>query len=426
MMSSIRALTDAAAEAVDLFHRFLGPLADTPDQRAAVVLSDTLWEYVSPGPYGPCADGLGQSQIAAAERWPSLGAMQCAINDAIQFGRAAGLRHGEGVNLAPIAFRKYTELLLDRERLINPVRLRGLHHAAVHEAKTWGSSMPLVIQRIDQVVEQITVLAGLSAELDPKQWATIYHTARRAIDQLRPFEQRNTPTTPDHLQIARYMEAARVTYELCEKARKIPPTPDPPIPEGETSVVWCPDGERSVLLACEPTVGPLLKLRNKAAREALLWGTLAPAIEAHIHALWDTTQALMSVAMDSGRSIQEWAAAFEDWCRAFDRLTPFSGPPPANAAPAQAPTTSDGASASAIPRKPSSKKPRRHPDDELLAQWEAFKARQEVNEDRVVILDFYEAELKGRTDLTLSGVEKAIENGRQRRSRANRKTHRRR
>ena len=98
----------------------------------------------------------------------------------------------------------------------------------------------------------------------------------------------------------------------------------------------------------------------------------------------------------------------------------------ANAAPAEAPTTSDGASASAIPRKPSSKKPRRHPDDELLAQWEAFKARQGVNEDRVVILDFYEAELKGRTDLNLSGVEKAIENGRQRRSRAKRKTHRRR
>ena len=48
-MSSIRALTDAAAEAVDLFHRFLGPIADSPDQRATVILSNALREYVSPG-----------------------------------------------------------------------------------------------------------------------------------------------------------------------------------------------------------------------------------------------------------------------------------------------------------------------------------------------------------------------------------------
>jgi hypothetical protein len=416
-MSSIRALTDAAAEAVDLFHRFLGPLADTPDRRAAVVLSDALWEYVSTGPYGPCADGLGEAQIAAAEGWPSMGAMQCAINDTIQFGRAIGLRHGEGVNLAPVAFRKYTELLLDRQRLINPVRLRGLHHAAVHEAKTWGTSMPLVIERIDRVVEQINVLAGLSADLDQKQWDAVHKSARRAIDQLRPFEQRNTPTTPDHLQIARYMEAARVTYELCEKARKIPPTPDPPIPEGETSVVWCPDGERSVLLACEPTVGPLLKLRNKAAREALLWGTLAPAIEAHIHTLWDATQALMSVAMDSGRSIQEWAAAFEDWCKAFDRLTPFSGPPPAARATEPEPAASAAASASAKTSTPAQRASTLKPTDEVLQQWEVFKARQQNYGERPLIRDFYDNVLQGRTKLNYHAVRAAIRAAQRRESR---------
>jgi len=425
-MSSIRALTDAAAEAVNLFHRFLGPIADSPDPRTTVVLSNALREYISPGPFGPYANGVGPAQIAAAERWPSPGAMECAINDAMRLCGASGLRHGEGVNLAPVAFRAYTELLVDRERLINPSRLRGLHHAAVHEAKAWNASMPLVIERIDAVVEQIKTLAALPAELDPKQWSLIYQSARHAIDQLRPFEQRDTPITPDHLQIARYMEAARVTYELCEKARKIPPTPDPPIPEGQNSVAWFPDGERSVLLNCEPTVGPLLALRNKAARDALLWGALAPTVEAYIHALWDTTQALVCIAMDSGRTLEEWAVAFETWCRAFDRLTPFSGPPPTTDTPADTLPTTDELSASAKPRKPSSRKPRLHPDDEMLAQWEAFKARPGIDAARVVILDFYEAELKGRTDLTLTGVEKAIVNGRQRRSRAKRKTRKRR
>jgi hypothetical protein len=424
-MSSIRALTDAAAEAVNLFHRFLGPVADSPDPRSTVVLSDALREYVSPGPYGPCADGIGPAQIAAAERWPSPGAMECAINDTIRLCVASGLRHGEGVNLAPIAFRAYTDLLLDRERLFNPSRLRSLHHAAVHEAKTWNTSMPLVIERIDAVVDQIRAIAALPSDLDQTQWSPIYRAAQDAIEKLRPFEQRNTPTTPDRLQIARFMEATRATYELCEKARHIPPTPMPDIPAGKNSVAWCPDGERSVLLECEPTVGPLLKLRNNAAREALMWGSMAPAIESHLRALWDATQAMMTVARDSTRSIHDWATAFESWCDAFDRLTPFSGPAPATTAAAD-PQLDDGASASAIPRKPSNRKPRRHPDDELLAQWEAFKARQGVNEDRVVILDFYEAELKGRTDLTLSGVEKAIENGRQRRSRARRKTPKRR
>jgi hypothetical protein len=424
-MSSIRALTDAAAEAVNLFHRFLGPFANSPDPRATVVLSDTLREYVSPGPYGPCADGIGPAQIAAAERWPCPGAMECAINDTIRFCGGSGLRHGEGVNLAPIAFRAYADLLLDRERLINPSRLRSLHHAAVHEAKTWNTSMPLVIERIDAVVDQIKALATLPSDLDPKRWSPIHRAARDAIEKLRPFEQRNTPTTPDHLQIARFMEATRATYELCDKARHIPPMPMPDILPGKNSVTWCPDGERSVLLECEPTAGPLLKLRNNAAREALLWGAMAPTIEMHVRALWDATQAMMSVARDSTRSTHDWATAFESWCHAFDRLTPFSGLAPAITAAADS-QGEDEASASAIPRRPSSVKPRRHQDDELLAQWEAFKARQGVNEDRVVILDFYEAELKGRTDLTLSGVEKAIENGRQRRSRARRKTPKRR
>lgn len=424
-MSSIRALTDAASEATEFFHRLFGPVADSPDPRATVVLSDALREYVSPGPYGPCADGIGPAQIAAAERWPCPGAMECAINDTIHFCGGTGLRHGESVNLAPIAFRAYADLLLDRERLINPSRLRGLHRAAVHEAKTWNTSMPLVIDRIDAVVDQIRAIAALPSDLDQKQWSPIYRAAQDAIEKLRPFEQRNTPTTPDRLQIARFMEATRATYELCEKARHIPPTPMPDIPAGKNSVAWCPDGERSVLLECEPTVGPLLKLRNNAAREALLWGSMAPAIESHVRALWDATQAMMSVARDSTRSIHDWATAFESWCNAFDRLTPFSGPAPATTAAAD-PQLDDGASASAIPRKPPNRKPRRHPDDELLAQWEAFKARQGGNEDRVVILDFYEAELKGRTDLTLSGVEKAIENGRQRRSRARRKTPKRR
>jgi hypothetical protein len=126
------------------------------------------------------------------------------------------------VNLAPTAFRAYAAFLLDRERLINPSRLRGLHHAAVHEAKTWNTSMLLVIERVVGLVEQMKTLAGLRADLDQKQWSPIYHTARHAIDQLRPFEQRDTPTTPDHHQIARYMEAARVTYELCEKAAQNP------------------------------------------------------------------------------------------------------------------------------------------------------------------------------------------------------------
>jgi hypothetical protein len=243
-MSSIRALTDAAAEAVNLFHRFLGPVADSPDPRATVVLSDALREYVSPGPYGPCADGISPAQIAAAERWPCPGAMECAITDTIRFCGGSGLRHGEGVNLAPIAFRAYADLLLGRERLINPSRLRGLHHAAVHEAKTWNTSMPLVIERIDAVVEQIKTLAGLPADLDQKQWSPIHRAARDAIEKLRPFEQRNTRTTPDRRQIARYMDAALATSELCHQARKIPPTPAPPIPKGKNSVAWCPDGER--------------------------------------------------------------------------------------------------------------------------------------------------------------------------------------
>jgi hypothetical protein len=319
--------------------------------------------------------------------------------------------------LAPIAFRKYAELLLERERHINPVRLRGLHHAAVHEAKAWGTSMPLVITRIDKVVEQINVLAGLSADLNQKQWDAIHKTARHAIDQLRPFEQRNTPTTPDHLQIARYMEAARVTYELCEKARKIPPTPDPPIPEGENTVVWFCDGERAGLLACEPTVGPLLKLRNKAAREALLWGTLAPAIEAHIHTLWDATQALMSVAMDSGRSIQEWAAAFEDWCKAFDRLTPFSGPPPAARATEPEPAASAAASASAKTSTPAQRASTLKPTDEVLQQWEVFKARQQNYGERPLIRDFYDNVLKGRTKLNYHAVRAAIRAAQRRESR---------
>jgi len=281
--------------------------------------------------------------------------------------------------------------------------------------------MPLVIERIDAVVDQIKALAGLPSDLDPKRWSPIHRAARDTIEKLRPFEQRNTPATPDHLQVARFMEATRATYELCEKARHIPPMPMPEIPAGKNSVTWCPDGERSVLLECEPTVGPLLKLRNNAAREGLLWGAMAPTIESHVRALWDATQAMMSVARDSTCSIHDWATAFESWCHAFDRLTPFAGPAPAITAAADS-QGEDEASASAIPRRASGVKSRRHQDDELLAHWEAFKARQGGNEDRVVILDFYEAELKGRTDLTLSGVEKAIENGRQRRSRARRKT----
>lgn len=424
-MSSIRALTDAAAEAVNLFHRFLGPFANSPDPRATAVLSDTLREYVSPGPYGPFADGIGPAQIAAAERWPCPGAMECAINDTIRFCGGSGLRHGEGVNLAPIAFRAYTDLLLDRERLINSSRLRGLHHAAVHEAKTWNTSMPLVIERIDAVVEQIKTLAGLPADLDQKRWSPIHGAARDAIEKLRPFEQRNTPATPDHLQIARFMEATRTTYELCEKARHIPPIPMPEIPAGKNSVTWCPDGERSVLLECEPSVGPLLKLRNNAAREALLWGAMAPTIESHIRALWDATHAMMSVARDSTRSTHDWGTAFESWCHAFDRLTPFSGPAPAITAAADS-QGEDEASASAIPRRPSRVKPRWHQDDELLAQWEAFKARPGTDKARVTVLQFYESELKGRTPLTFAGVESAIENGRQRRCRARRKSRKRR
>jgi hypothetical protein len=424
-MSSIRALTDAAAEAVNLFHRFLGPVADSPDPRATVVLSDALREYVSTGPYGPCADGVGPAQIAAAERWPSPGAMECAINDTIRLCSASGLRHGEGVNLAPIAFRAFTDLLLERERLINPSRLRGLHHAAVHEAKTWNTSTPLVIERIDAVVEQMKTLARLQADLDQKQWSPIYHAARHAIDQLRPFEQRDTPTTPDHLQIARYMEAARVTYELCEKARKIPPTPVPPIPEGQNSIAWFPDGERSVLLNCEPTVGPLLTLRNKAARDALLWDTLAPTVEAHIHALWARTQSLICIAMDSDRPLDEWAVAFEDWCRAFDRLTPFSGMPP-GAQPAEAaPAPLAAVSASAKPRLPAPM-PAPHPDDEILALWQNFQRKPNPDDERRLKIDFYNQELRGRTKLTFTAVKEAIRAAQRRHARAKKKVRKRR
>jgi len=413
-MTSIRALTDAAAEAVNLFHRFLGPIADSPDPRATVVLSDALREYISPGPFGPYADGIGPAQIAAAERWPCPGAMECAINDTLRLCGASGLRHGEGVNLAPIAFRAYTDLLIDRERLINPSRLRGFHHAAVHEAKAWNTSMPLVIERIDAVVKHIKGLAALPADLDQKQWSPIHHAARLAIDQLRPFQQRDTPTTPDHLQIARYMEAARVTYELCEKARKIPPTPAPPIPEGQNSIAWFPDGERSVLLTCEPTVGPLLTLRNKAARDALLWDTLAPTVEAHIHALWDRTQSLICIAMDSDRPLDEWAVAFEDWCRAFDRLTPFSGMPPGaqptEAAPVPVATVSASAKPSPAPADPNS-------TDEVLEQWQAFKARQHAYGERPLIRDFYDTVLKGRTKLNYTAVKAAIRAAQRRESR---------
>ena len=424
-MSSIRALTDAAAEAVDLFHRFLGPVADSPDPRATVVLSDALREYISPGPYGPSANGVPPAQIAAAERWPCPGAMECAINDTIRLCGASGLRHGKGVNLAPIAFRAYADLLFERERLINPSRLRGLHHAAVHEAKTWNTSTPLVIERIDAVVEQMKTLARLQADLDQKQWSPIYHAARHAIDQLRPFEQRDTPTTPDHLQIARYMEAARVTYELCEKARKIPPTPAPPIPEGQNSIAWFPDGERSVLLNCEPTVGPLLTLRNKAARDALLWDTLAPTVEAHIHALWDRTQSLICIAMDSDRPLDEWAVAFEDWCRAFDRLTPFSGMPP-GAQPAEAaPAPLAAVSASAKPRLPAPT-PAPHPDDEILALWQNFQRKPNPDDERRLKIDFYNQELRGRTKLTFTAVKEAIRAAQRRHARAKKKVRKRR
>jgi hypothetical protein len=416
-MSSIRALTDAAAEAVNLFHRFLGPVAASTDPRAMVALSDALREYVSTGPYGPCADGAGPAQIAAAERWPCPGAMECAINDTIRLCGASGLRHGDGVNLAPTGFRAYAALLLDRERLINPSRLRGLHHAAMHEAKTWNTSMLLVIERVDAVVEQMKTLAGLRADLDQKQWSPIYHTARHAIDQLRPFEQRDTPTTPDHHQIARYMEAAQVTYELCEKARKIPPTPHPLIPAGRTSIAWCPDGERSVLLNCEPTVGPLLTLRNKATRDALLWEALAPTVEAHIHALWDRTQALVGIAMDSDRTLNEWAVAFEEWCRAFDRLTPFSGMPPGARQPEAAPAPLATVSASAKPSVPAPPdKP--HFTDEILAMWEAFQTRPNPDDERRLKIDFYNKEFRGRTKLTFKAIKDAIRAAQRRRNRS--------
>jgi hypothetical protein len=420
-MSSIRALTDAAAEAVDLFHRFLGPLANSPDPRATAMLSDALREYVSPGPYGPCAEGLGQAQIAAAEQWPSPGAMECAISDTIRFGRATDLRHGEGVNLAPIAFRKYTELLLNRERLINPVRLRGLHHAAVHEAKTWGTSMPLVIERIDQVVVQINVLAGLSADLDQKQWDAIHKTARHAIDQLRPFEQRNTPTTPDNHQIARYMDAALVTSELCHQARTIPPTPAPPIPKGKNSVAWFPDGERSVLLDCEPVVGPLLKLRNTAAREALLWNNLAPTVEGYIRALWDTTQALMSVARDSERSDNDYASAFDDWCRAFDRLVPFRDPTEGSGKPPPEPITNEPPSASAKPpaKRVEKKLPRRvDPDQQkILAAWDAYCLDKKATKSRPYKAEFAASYVSMRPYLTIREARRLLERARAARKR---------
>jgi hypothetical protein len=351
--------------------------------------------------------------------------MECAINDTIRLCGASGLRHGEGVNLAPIAFRAYTDLLLDRERLINPSRLRDLHHAAVHEAKAWNTSMPLVIERIDAVVEHMKTLGGLAVDLDQKQWSPIYNATRHSIDQLRPFEQRDTPTTPDHLQIARYMEAARVTYELCEKARKIPPTAAPPIPEGQNSIAWFPDGERSVLLNCEPTVGPLLTLRNKAARDALLWGTLAPAVEAHIHALWDRTQALLGIAMDSERTLDEWAVAFEEWCRAFDRLTPFSGIPP-GAQPAEAaPAPLAAVSASAKPRLPAPT-PAPHQDDEILALWQNFQLKPNPDDERRLKIDFYNQELRGRTKLTFTAVKEAIRAAQRRHARAKKKARKRR
>lgn len=175
----------AAAEAWNLFHRFLGPVADSLDPRATVVLSDALREYISPGPFGPsgpfvlCVDGVGSAQMAAAEQWPCPRAMECVINDTIRLCDASGLRHGEGVNQAAIAFRVYTDLLLDRGRLINYSLLRGLDHAAVHEAKNWNTSMPLVIKRIDAVVAQIKGQGARRPASRPRPKAVVTDVSRR-------------------------------------------------------------------------------------------------------------------------------------------------------------------------------------------------------------------------------------------------------
>lgn len=100
--------------------------------------------------------------------------------------------------------------------------------------------------------------------------------------------------------------------------------------------------------------------------------------------------------------------------RGFDRLTPFAGLPPGARPPEAAPGPLAPVSASA---KPSPAPNALNPTDEVLEQWEAFKAGQHAYGERPLIRDFYDRVLNGRTKLTYKAVKDAIRAAQRRESR---------
>jgi hypothetical protein len=67
--------------------------------------------------------------------------------------------------------------------------------------------------------------------------------------------------------------------------------------------------------------------------------------------------------------------------------------------------------------KPSPAPAEPNPTDEVLEQWEVFKARQHAYGERPLIRDFYDRVLNGRTKLTYKAVKDAIRAAQRRESR---------
>lgn len=157
------------------------------DEFAAVVLHRSLREYVAPGPYGPWADHLSPDQLKAIDRWPCDGAMDCAVNDVLKEAQADGLHHGEGANLGPTVMKRYTDLLLERQRLIAAPSIAALYQAAIAESSAWNSSAPLLVKRIDAVAQGLRRLESLPSTLDRREWERFKKTFDRAITRLAGF-----------------------------------------------------------------------------------------------------------------------------------------------------------------------------------------------------------------------------------------------
>lgn len=195
-MPSIQSLVDAAASALRLYDRLLGLRESSADEFAAAVLHRSLREYVSPGPYGPWADGLSHDQLKAIDGWPSDGAMDCAVNDVLKEAKAAGDRHGRGANLGPAAIRRYADLLIERQQLIDSQTIAALYQAAVTESSAWHSSAPLVIKRIDTVVRNLNRLESLPPTLDRRDWERIKKIFSRDLKRLAGFVEPSSNRSP--------------------------------------------------------------------------------------------------------------------------------------------------------------------------------------------------------------------------------------